>query len=574
MKRREVIGIAVRLSQVLGKGAFGEVFLAHPIYSFRGDRDDVDYPSSFALKIIHSRLCDKLALSEIEREMTTVESFHHPHIVSAVDKWIEVGPSQYKGCFCLAMGLCDGGDLGMYIHKQRIKGSLLSIDCVVRVMVHVLSALNFSHSKGIIHRDIKPTNVFIVNEKPPKRGQSGEVIPKAVVGDFGLSRSMEHSTEMAKTRVGTPGYLSPEIIQSKPYNFKTDIFSAGVLFYELMTLERPFWKPHYSNSNIFWCTISTDPASTLMKTCKDWAGHCLCEVVGKMLSKDPAQRPTAYEALTQYSSRLKWVVADEHILLIPDHQIFASPCSQLAIQEHKSLIGAELLVKPSLSDSLHDEDQKENKAKVHESSPPEVGMKENPNPNGTARNAAPPARASPRHPIPIQKDAPAATKSNPQMVHADPFERCKGKVGAGKSLLKPLVAGNIARQRLALKEKKEGKVKAIQDEGKEEEETLTVDKLHQKEEGEATKSPRKISDRLRKLKHCLTGQSPFASHLDTALWTEVGQDNAAFLLAKIVALSKEDGEQKVLASLRSCVGGIKGHRRILHEMLKNDLSLG
>lgn len=355
MKQREVIGITVRLTKVLGKGAFGEVFLAQPLPSALGHGEDVDYPPFFALKIIPLRLCGKSTLTEIEREMTAVERFHHPHIVSAVDKWLETGPSQYKGSFCLAMTLCNGGDLGMYINKQRARGFPLSVDFVARVMVHILSALNYSHSKGVIHRDIKPTNVFIVNETPPTRGEDGEVIPKVVVGDFGLSRPLEHSSEMAKTRVGTPGYLSPEIIQSKPYNFKTDIFSAGVLFYELMTLEKPFWKPHYTNGNIFWCTIATDPVPNLIKTCKDWAGHSLCEMVSRMLSKDPIQRPTAYEALTQYSSRLKSIVADELILTIPDYQFFTSPCSQLAIQEHKSLVGPELLIKPSLSDSLKEE---------------------------------------------------------------------------------------------------------------------------------------------------------------------------------------------------------------------------
>lgn len=560
MKQREVIGITVRLTKVLGKGAFGEVFLAQPLPSALGHGEDVDYPPFFALKIIPLRLCGKSTLTEIEREMTAVERFHHPHIVSAVDKWLETGPSQYKGSFCLAMTLCNGGDLGMYINKQRARGFPLSVDFVARVMVHILSALNYSHSKGVIHRDIKPTNVFIVNETPPTRGEDGEVIPKVVVGDFGLSRPLEHSSEMAKTRVGTPGYLSPEIIQSKPYNFKTDIFSAGVLFYELMTLEKPFWKPHYTNGNIFWCTIATDPVPNLIKTCKDWAGHSLCEMVSRMLSKDPIQRPTAYEALTQYSSRLKSIVADELILTIPDYQFFTSPCSQLAIQEHKSLVGPELLIKPSLSDSLKEEN-KGGKPRARPSPDPDKMAKGIPLPEAGVQKANQ-VLPSPRRRTVAENLSPVLAKKPPPDIHADPLKGGKPKVIPGKSLANPSPMRNVARQRLALKD--EGKKKAKSDQAEEK----------QKDENDAVDSPKKSTERLRQLKHCLTGQSPFASPLDSALLATVNYDGKAFFMAKIMALSKEDGERHILASLQSCENERKEHRRILYEMLGSKLSLG
>ena len=87
------------------------------------------------------------------------------------------------------------------------------------------------HDRKIIHRDIKGANVFLTRKGIVK------------IGDFGIAKVLSHTVQKARTMVGTPYYLSPEIIQSKPYNNKTDVWSMGVMLYELCALKPPFDAP-------------------------------------------------------------------------------------------------------------------------------------------------------------------------------------------------------------------------------------------------------------------------------------------------------------------------------------------
>ncbi len=84
------------------------------------------------------------------------------------------------------------------------------------------------HDRKILHRDIKCQNVFLTKSNIIK------------LGDFGIARVLKHTVEVAKSMVGTPYYLSPEIIESRPYSFKSDIWSLGVMLYELCALKPPF----------------------------------------------------------------------------------------------------------------------------------------------------------------------------------------------------------------------------------------------------------------------------------------------------------------------------------------------
>jgi len=84
------------------------------------------------------------------------------------------------------------------------------------------------HDRKIIHRDIKSQNVFVMRDNTIR------------MGDFGIARVLSNTREKAKTVIGTPYYLSPEIIENKPYSFKSDIWSLGVLLYELCNLHPPF----------------------------------------------------------------------------------------------------------------------------------------------------------------------------------------------------------------------------------------------------------------------------------------------------------------------------------------------
>lgn len=103
-----------------------------------------------------------------------------------------------------------------------------SEDHVLNWFTQICLALKHVHDRKILHRDLKSQNIFLTKNNMIK------------LGDFGIARVLSETKSKAKTVVGTPYYLSPEIIQSKPYSFKSDIWSLGVLLYEMCALQPPF----------------------------------------------------------------------------------------------------------------------------------------------------------------------------------------------------------------------------------------------------------------------------------------------------------------------------------------------
>ena len=127
------------------------------------------------------------------------------------------------------MQYCPGGDLSTLILQLQKKGQLVDQDTIWRLFFQIITALNHCHKRKIIHRDLKPANIFI-----------DQSLTNIKIGDFGLSRELGEHSEYAKTHVGTPYFMSPEQIQIKYYNQKTDIWSLGCILYELATLKKPF----------------------------------------------------------------------------------------------------------------------------------------------------------------------------------------------------------------------------------------------------------------------------------------------------------------------------------------------
>ncbi len=108
------------------------------------------------------------------------------------------------------------------------KGKLFSEHQILDWFTQICLAIKHIHDKKILHRDLKSQNVFL--------NKNGII----KLGDFGISKCLEHTLEKVQTIVGTPYYLSPEIVQNKPYSFKSDIWSLGILLYEVTSLKMPF----------------------------------------------------------------------------------------------------------------------------------------------------------------------------------------------------------------------------------------------------------------------------------------------------------------------------------------------
>lgn len=156
----------------------------------------------------------------------------HPTILSHFESFEDDVSTKIGGggaarrTLCIVTEFCSQGDLASHILAR--KGKLFDEQEVLDMLAQVCLALAYMHSRRVLHRDLKPQNIFVVADGSLR------------VGDLGIARVLKFTFELAHTVVGTPIYLAPEVVESKPYASKADVWSLGVVLYEMMALKRPF----------------------------------------------------------------------------------------------------------------------------------------------------------------------------------------------------------------------------------------------------------------------------------------------------------------------------------------------
>ena len=202
-----------QMIKLLGEGSYGKAYLV---------KSNLDQ-TKCVIKTIKIEEMNEKERKETLCESTILQKLDHPNII----KFKEVFMAK-KPFFTLNIvtEYADGGDLHQKI-KGR-KGKLFPENQILDWFTQIALAINHIHNKFIIHRDLKPQNIFMTKTGLIK------------LGDFGIAKCLENSLQKAKTCIGTPYYLSPEILLDKPYSFKSDIWSLGVLLYEMITLKVPF----------------------------------------------------------------------------------------------------------------------------------------------------------------------------------------------------------------------------------------------------------------------------------------------------------------------------------------------
>ncbi len=206
-----------RLVEQLGRGGMAEVYKA---YQPGLDR-------YVAVKVMHSFLSeDKDFLARFQREAKLVASMRHPNIVQVHDFDVESGLSY------MVMEFIDGDTLKGRLQNLEDKNQWISIDEAVRISLLVGSALKYAHRLGMVHRDVKPANVMIEKQ--------GNVI----LTDFGIAKifSGGGATQLTATgaMVGTPSYMAPEQGMGQPGDERSDIYSLGIMLYQLVTGRLPY----------------------------------------------------------------------------------------------------------------------------------------------------------------------------------------------------------------------------------------------------------------------------------------------------------------------------------------------
>ncbi|KAL4471796.1 hypothetical protein ABPG72_008814 [Tetrahymena utriculariae] len=197
--------------KLLGEGAFGKAYLV----------EDLRTHELLVQKQMDMKAMSSEEKRETQKEARILQQLNHPNIVKFKDVY-----TTKKGKLCIIMEYADGGDLAKVVKDAR--GKFLQEKQILDWFTQICLAMKHVHDRKIIHRDLKGQNIFLTRNHIVK------------LGDFGIARVLSKTVEKAKTMVGTPYYLSPEIIESKPYSFKTDIWSLGVILYELCALKPPF----------------------------------------------------------------------------------------------------------------------------------------------------------------------------------------------------------------------------------------------------------------------------------------------------------------------------------------------
>ncbi|KAK3864906.1 hypothetical protein Pcinc_029442 [Petrolisthes cinctipes] len=175
------------------------------------------------------------AMTEVEKqglvmEVNLLRELRHPNIVRFQHHIVD----RRATTLYILMEYCPGGDLGRLVSRCRQTSTFLEEGFIWRVLSQICQALkvchdrNLHHGRLVLHRDIKPANVFLDSEGRVK------------LGDFGLARTLNSEASFATTYAGTPYYMSPEVMQGRDYNERSDIWSLGCLVYELCALHPPF----------------------------------------------------------------------------------------------------------------------------------------------------------------------------------------------------------------------------------------------------------------------------------------------------------------------------------------------
>ena len=283
-----------RIIQRLGKGGMGEVFLAE---------DTKQHGRKVALKILPPELTkDEGRVRRFKQEARAVLALNHPNIITIY----EIGETD--STFYIASEFIEGDTLRNLMWMDPIK-----IDEALGIAIQVAMALETAHAAGIVHRDIKPENIML-REDRFVRDRFVKIL------DFGLAKLTEpdepvHDPE-AITRaisqtnpgsvVGTAGYMSPEQAQGEPIDARSDIFSFGVVIYEMVAGQPPFSGP--TESHIRVSIIDHDPAPLTQHSAE--VPRHLERIVSKALAKDKTKR---YQTITDLKIDLEQLREELHL---------------------------------------------------------------------------------------------------------------------------------------------------------------------------------------------------------------------------------------------------------------------
>ncbi len=274
------------LREELGRGAMGVVYRAH----------DPVIGRDVAVKTMHlseagTGMSREDLIGRFQTEARAAGLLTHPNIVVVYDAGEE------EGIFYITMELVEGRSLQTMLDGRQ----LFPLPRVVRLMEQVCSALDFAHQRNVVHRDIKPANLMLTADDTVK------------ITDFGTAKILQFGTAQTSHVMGTPSYMSPEQVKGKPVDGRSDIFSLGVILYELMTGEKPF--PGQNITTVIYKIINEDPIPPRSLDSSIHPG--LSAVITHALAKEPSARFQTCQELLDALKNYHDIVSPEATVRMP-----------------------------------------------------------------------------------------------------------------------------------------------------------------------------------------------------------------------------------------------------------------
>jgi serine/threonine-protein kinase len=266
LQQGDILG-SYQLERLLGEGSMGQVFQARHVRLGR----------QVALKVLRSAFAhDSGFVQRFFQEARAVNQINHEHIVEIFD-FIEDVPNGRVYC---VMELLRGQSLSALLKEEQ-----LSVARIRRMLVQVCAALGAAHQLGVVHRDIKPDNLFVIH-----KGEQADFIK---VLDFGVAKlltSEATSGTMDGTIIGTPTYMSPEQAAGLPVDQRADIYAVGTVLYEMLRGQPPFQAPNFGQLMV---KILTEPPPPLPSHTPlgEPVPAALAQLALRCLAKEPAERP-------------------------------------------------------------------------------------------------------------------------------------------------------------------------------------------------------------------------------------------------------------------------------------------
>jgi eukaryotic-like serine/threonine-protein kinase len=309
----EVLSDRYELQEIIASGGMAVVWRA---------KDQV-LARTVAIKVLHDHLADdEPFLSRFRREAIAAAGLNHPHVVSIYDTGemeADTAPCHY-----IVMEHCGGGTLGGLLRDE----GPFSSERVASIGAAVCEALAYAHSKNILHRDVKPGNILLGDDGLLK------------VGDFGIAKAIAEKHDITTTGqiLGTVAYISPEYATDQDLDARSDLYSLGVVLYELAVGKPPFAE----GSSVATAMRHVNDPVPSMRSMRAGISRPLEIVIMKALAKEPAARYGSAEEMGEALQRI--APADGHVV-----RRNRQPASRTAAHEGSSFRGESRWVVPVLA---------------------------------------------------------------------------------------------------------------------------------------------------------------------------------------------------------------------------------